>query len=424
MSVDIRVQKHRPSKLNLSESNSTNSDLALRIISPGIPQLNKEMILTIKILKQIELQQKSLIAGRSKQSDENDEEAEAEEEAEVGEEKEKEEEVEEKEGKYEKNVDSIDSKNVDLLINPNKRLKRNFIPKPLNIDFNKKLKFLPSSYPYTSIGPYFPNVIPSFYKPQTQYNGHYRRSVGFHPNIRRAYPHTSVGLNFPSREFGISGRDFSRDNTTREYIENRFAPTNTRCLNTSVTDVYAADFIKTAPLSAQPLSSQQEIKKVTRMSDEDYVYENDDDKTPITDEEIREMEQKHHQGNSHKSGEIFGSINLMNESVFNFKIFTKDRENDEENISAKMDKGTQIDQDNKNQIKHEDGIQNIDDTTNEKNQFNENYIDKQDENRSNDGKENITLDDESLLRLSEQKAKFMKICETSWDLFAKKMTKR
>lgn len=66
-------KRHRPLSLNLREND--NADLALRIVSPGLPpSINEAMKSTIQLLKQIQQQQKNLIAARhSKDLDDIDE---------------------------------------------------------------------------------------------------------------------------------------------------------------------------------------------------------------------------------------------------------------------------------------------------------------------------------------------------------------
>lgn len=344
MSVTIDKKRHRPSNLNLTAS-SSNSDLALRIVSPGIPQLNREMILTIRILKEIELQQKNLIASRNKGEENEEEEGE-------------DEEVEED------------------LTGSNKRLKRNFVPQPLNITaINDRKRRIPRNVPYTSVGQHFPHPVYPAYPRHVPYTatGPYFPGRNIH-----LYPYTSLGTNFPKREF-----------------------VQTPTPHPSVTDVYVGDYIKTAPLNSQPLSSQQEMfdrKKLAR----DY----DDDNAPVTDEEIKEMQKKYDQGSSENSlnlirkGEIFGSINLMNESVFNYKIF-KNKRNDKEG------------KDKEEKEKIEEG---------EKESRKESGKESLEETEKETEKDAKVHDD--LQWLVKEKEKFLKICETSWDVFVKSKQKQ
>ena len=56
-------KRHRPMSLNLGVPD--NADVALRIVSPGLPPLiNESMKTTVQLLKQIQQQQKNLIAAR------------------------------------------------------------------------------------------------------------------------------------------------------------------------------------------------------------------------------------------------------------------------------------------------------------------------------------------------------------------------
>lgn len=58
----------KPRPISLELSDDKNSDLALRIVSPGLPALNEEMKSTIKLSQKIEQQQKNLIAARHSNS--------------------------------------------------------------------------------------------------------------------------------------------------------------------------------------------------------------------------------------------------------------------------------------------------------------------------------------------------------------------
>ncbi|KAG5418101.1 hypothetical protein I9W82_004430 [Candida metapsilosis] len=61
-------KRHKPMTLNLNPattlSSNTNADLALRIVSPGLPALDDEMKSTIKLSQKIQQQQRYLIASR------------------------------------------------------------------------------------------------------------------------------------------------------------------------------------------------------------------------------------------------------------------------------------------------------------------------------------------------------------------------
>lgn len=152
----------------------------------------------------------------------------------------------------------------------------------------------------------------------------------------------------------------------------------------SVTDVYQGDYTRAAPPQAQPLSSQHEYF--------DHRSEARNDEDRITEDEIAEMQTKYRYRDQDGDGsdpesaalddedrpavrltatsQIFGSINLMNESVFNFKIF--------KGKDAKVERESRGDADSTK-------------TVEEKTEMND--------------------------WLAQEKAKFMKICETSWDEF-------
>lgn len=65
-------KRHRPMSLNLGVPD--NADVALRIVSPGLPPLiNESMKTTVQLLKQIQQQQKNLIAARHGKDPEDEE---------------------------------------------------------------------------------------------------------------------------------------------------------------------------------------------------------------------------------------------------------------------------------------------------------------------------------------------------------------
>lgn len=185
----------------------------------------------------------------------------------------------------------------------------------------------------------------------------------------------------------------------------------------SVTDVYHGDYTKAAPLLSQPLSAQREFFVSKKKKQE----KDDDDRLPVSEDEIREMQEKYNKLNvvlppiqimqgqippipgqgqdyhpayhqqpyqnvapiqSLKHKEIFGLINLMNQSIFNFKIF------------------------NNKEGKDVNGVR---DTTETKD-TNENKV-------ATDNSKSTTPEQETPDWLAKEKEKFLKICETSWDEF-------
>ncbi|ODV69433.1 hypothetical protein HYPBUDRAFT_102629 [Hyphopichia burtonii NRRL Y-1933] len=394
-------KKHRPSSLNLKVTDKSNSDVALRIVSPGLPQLNEEMKTTVKISQKIEQQQKNLIAARHLNSANSSS---------------------EKELVHEENNNDVDlsepqvstsnnNEDFDRLSTPSsaKRLKRNNIPTPLNIPNKSSVRpsiqsapIRPQQQPqqhmkrsYKQVAyAYQPQPSPSFAQPMVSSYGQYYQipqhqylnpsmqvpqySYQNHPYKRiRMYapPYTSSQQSFP--------RPVSRGAYPSQYQSPSNIPSSPN--QSSVTDVYNGDYTKAAPLNSQPLSAQRDFFEngpSSRLALAKHSKRNihDDDRLPVSEEEVREMQEKYNsmvnnnndddsknrdsRGLSLVDGDdIFGSINLMNESVFNFRIFNSKSSTSENthNNSAAQKKG-----DN---------------------------------------------------RLSKEKEKFLKICETSWDEF-------
>ncbi|KAI5959060.1 uncharacterized protein KGF55_005550 [Candida pseudojiufengensis] len=131
-----------------------------------------------------------------------------------------------------------------------------------------------------------------------------------------------------------------------------------------------------------------------------------------------------------KSGEIFGSVNFMNENVFNFRIYEKKDKEDEKNGKKEEDtKGN-----DKKDDKTDEEIIKIDEEpkrkrgrpstkTEDKEKEKEKDKDKKEEKDKEKDKdkkeESVELDKNKEIDLSYQKEKFMKICETCWDEFVK-----
>lgn len=106
----------------------------------------------------------------------------------------------------------------------------------------------------------------------------------------------------------------------------------------TVTDVFVGDLEKAAPLQSQPLSAQKEYFWLTRnavLANGSSPYNRTSKEgDEVTESEINEMQDKYRtaaaaaavsqysEGKPIKN-EVFGSINLMNEKIFNFRIFGK-----------------------------------------------------------------------------------------------------
>lgn len=355
-------KRHRPSSLDLRSTDPSNSDLALRLVSPGLPQLSAEMKSTVKMSQKIEQQQKSLIAARQQLSLASS----------IS--------LAVQPALVDLPPPNIGSEHIIILNNGHKSsasspssatdeldkllsqgsasrgLKRSNVPTPLAISHPNApsgAAFMPSIQsapirpyrqpaprpvrrflnpqkapyqiqvqPYTQFAPYGapprrlvrpvagpPMHLPYMYQvaPLTPFVPQRRfRKVPYTPNHPRMRPVTGTVPSQPP------------------------AAKTPKTKNLAVTDVYHGDFTKAAPLQSQPLSAQKEHFESGR----------DDDRMPVSDEEIREMQEKYRDSSAHDpesaaideyderhavsggKSDVFGSLNLMNESVFNFRIFS------------------------------------------------------------------------------------------------------
>lgn len=289
----------------------------------------------------------------------------------------------------------------------------------------------------------------------------------------------------------------------------------------AVTDVFNDNFQKSAPLHSQPLSSQVEFFKRVNASgsinqenaktSDDIVEDVDDDKAPVSQDEIDEMQQKYASSrmvmpqyvpsfqqqqytgangpmmmtmvpnmappasgvvpNGYNSSplsgglknEVFGSINFMNESIFNFRIFerkNKFREG-EQNIDGQS---SEVDYDAERQalstspsaastshlgpfsaspLESDDKLSSPNDGDALNNGEGDNLSKQREEKEAIDDKHNdasvystkddAAVEEDDAITKEEQdkskeksqdwlryeKKKFMKICETCWDEFVK-----
>lgn len=203
-----------------------------------------------------------------------------------------------------------------------------------------------------------------------------------------------------------------------------------------------------APINSQPLSAQKEYFNQKEKNPAD------DDRLPVSEEEMKEMQEKYNSNSEERPSsrpaplqfvnqqqslqpqppynrmdtlmrrEIFGSINLMNESIFNFKIFnaangpSKDEPEDEPEDQHEDD---------------DDDVIEVTEVSNQKKETSVPEIELKEESDTTDttgapsslpklsssasSTKNPALDNRDLEWLAKEKEKFLKICETSWDEF-------
>ncbi|KAI5953196.1 hypothetical protein KGF54_002567 [Candida jiufengensis] len=143
-----------------------------------------------------------------------------------------------------------------------------------------------------------------------------------------------------------------------------------------------------------------------------------------------------------KSGEIFGSVNFMNENVFNFRIYEKKNKEDEKETKDdeqsevkdeddKAKKSKSIDENDEEEVieisedesqkKQEDDEKDRRRLRSRKNSKATEDKEKEESKDDDDNDKSISKfgKDEDKNWLSYEKEKFMKICETCWDEFVK-----
>lgn len=382
-----KKERPRPKSLNLKDTKNSNSDLALRIVSPGLPPLNKEMQSTVVISQKIQQQQKNLIAARHGKNVRSAEEEEEEDISRNDSESENSDteplrgsvkssssfEMSKSTGYNNKSrdgntaetsgkedFDEMDSKSASM--SP-KRLKREKIPSRLNISLSGNMGSTGySSTPLIQSAPIralnkFPipvNMNPHARRryvstPQYQITPNQQSSPYVMPMQRRQYVLVPLSQTYSPVLSTHEETKYEDERVSLPVIANngkhQALKTHSK-LDTkvakgkqiTVTDVYQGDYTKIAPLTSQPLSAQKDyFDKNSRLIDED--------RSPVTDSEVKEMQEKYKGDavNEHyvktpvnDSNEIFGSINIMNEN-FNFRIFNQSGDEEESKLESGMD---------------------------------------------------------------------------------------
>lgn len=400
-------KKHRPVELNLKEP--TKKDAALRIVSPGLPKLSPRMQTTMNESLQIERQQRELIAARNTTEQGAD--------------------IKENESMPQEKVVVVttsqpegDEEESSRISTPStaKRLKRDNAPPPLSLASDKS----PSSKRLIQSAPLRPFFMGHHSKSALKqygsvpFNSHrqYRR-LQLSPPKRMVRPHAPHGVAYalPSTahpRYSYAPYTAVAGSFPRGPYRHVSGPPHAvhSPILTQVTDVYHGDFTKAAPFPSQPLSAQQEAFG-------NIEHGATADRTLATPEEMLEMKRKHEQAAMHAHSSdaeesddpelnaidaedrvldetqkrgltIFGSINLMNETVFNFKIYPS-KENQQNSSTARS---LSSDQDQSEESTS---------TTPEK--------------------ASVPIVQAEVPDLQKQKEKFLKICETSWDEFVSTM---
>ncbi|KAG7660534.1 uncharacterized protein J8A68_005953 [[Candida] subhashii] len=496
------LRSKRPASLNLSKTK--HSDVALRIVSPGLPELNHEMKTTLKISQKIQKRQLDIIASRSQNSPKSantDEEEPEHDEDEV----------------YDDNDNENDNTGTSygsddsltiLSKRKNKRLKRNNVPTPLRIGqnsirsgiqsapmrpngiYNRRLMTQapppPQVYPQPIALQPQPLATPYYYVggPQQQYYAapmprmqyglpnaqitystlrpiqsqqQQQQQQFLHPQQQQPPQPQSARIRVPGPgpgQFPVPAVPINRQQQQQPHPEPRTIS------NPQVTDVYFDDSLKAAPFESQPISAQRDL------FGHNTTTAAKDDRLPVTEEEVNEMRAKQTQSSHNKPvaqyvtappgmaqhvrsngsgngqrpivGEIFGSVNLMNESIFNFRIFEKKLSADEDEVEGVGEEGVEDveavrgDEDEEMEDGHEKSADEAGDVSEGLNKDNEDVVietpqeeeSRDEEQQAEEGEEEKETagpgepkNDNSWLK--DEKEKFMKICETCWDEFIK-----
>lgn len=398
MSVDVHARhRRRPRPSGLDLHLAKNADLALRIVLPGIPPqaITEEGSHTLRMSHQIQRQQRQIIAlmnqARDAQldittppddgdgdGDDNTDNTTTTTTTKVGPV------VELEVLQHDASDDSHDTPTL-----ANKRLKRDNVPTPLNIGLiNDK-----HPQPLIHLAPIRPAMRGAAVPPP-------RRRPG--PQIRRVYrpfPNTHVTYQAYPQEYALpyfAGPQWTPYPPPTAYpppypvaIRRRPLATPKRPnLSDKVTDVYHGDYTRAAPLLLQPLLAQREVFDLR--SQQRF----DEDRLPVLEDEVREMQAKYDQGTVTKpnTNEVFGSISLMNQLVYNFRIFRKSTLETATDKTESLELTLKVKQEPSDTIPEHD-----EDDTKE---------------------QELEVD-----WLRREKKKFLRICETLWDTFVDNRTK-
>lgn len=502
---------------NSGSDDDLNNNLAMRIVSPGLPQLNDEMKNTMKLSQQIQLQQKSLIASRNNGNEDKsfdyDDDIETDS-THYNPDLSHNQETIQPTNNQETQASNVKSSTISIpsIISPgdddsvtspvpddlsdcsnlssqvaSRSLKRKHVPKPLNIttenqapkpaihsapmNFNKTIKppgkklslSTPKSamknqflthltphksnsphpnkrmrlvQPYSSSAQYFPRSKYYYqqYTPQPSANFYNRFWYQPGPPPFQFQPQ-KLAPPAPSSLPGIPLLSSSASSIISSSSSSASSTNNKGNLQSKVVDIYHGDLVKNAPFKSQPLSAQKDF------FDHKYKRAIEEDRLPASEDELKEMEEKYrhnnvqingvHEGqqynNLYSDEEIFGSINLMNEKIYNFKIF-----------NSPPSESTTIDD---NKLHNDNDI-----TTNASNSGNSSIAPNEDQHSSSELKSpvhaniqktsttNSNVDStkpstekstekstDELHKpheiLAKEKEKFLKICSKSWDEF-------
>lgn len=403
------TEKHRPSSLDLKSIG--HSDAAIRIVSPGLPRLNEEMKSTVKLSQKIEQQQRHLIAARHRTGSSSPNAGDIT--------------ITSSITSTTSNSQGSDDMDRLLVPSSAKRLRRDNIPTPLSISAPARPPSIQSAPirqngrvfhpvgapPQTSRQSYFrryhqplpsaarakfqvpyhiqvqsynqyqqqlrrqPVIYPQPYKYQHPIPTHsyiYGPQTATYPQApysQPLYTLVSYPVHYPQQRLApkqkqvlvsvesSSPAQSSPEKLRKLGLSSPVTPKKRLQYQSNVTDVYHGDYTKVAPINSQPLSAQKEYFEVNKESDIDEDTQPQYISPCYSPPQYTSAPGSEYEG----SNEIFGSINLMNESVFNFRIF---------NARSKL---------------------------------------------ANLSDESSGLEGE--IKLAKEKEKFMKICETSWNEF-------
>ncbi|CCE79217.1 Piso0_001268 [Millerozyma farinosa CBS 7064] len=340
-SIDMKNEEMQTDTLKISK----NSDIAIRLVSPGLPPLNEEMKSTIELSQKIEKQQRNLIAAMNSSS---------------GAGTPKSNRSSSPGGQASETVVVSTTKNtlpdeMDKLATPLslKRLKRNNVPHPLRMTGDAAALPIQSAPIRKPSAPFTPNVARKRYEPyqiHVQHRGGAPRNyppsrrymymapsftpgAAPHPHYKFSHviPYTSSNAYFPPgvRSGFATHHAASAHPPSATFGQMPSAQRQSPKYST-VTDVYHGDYVAVAPLASQPLTAQREFfdsPKSGAPGDDhssprknESTSPNNKDDNDVESNAI-DIEEEAYGSDRTQEVKVFGSINLNGDSEFNFKIF-------------------------------------------------------------------------------------------------------
>ena len=435
-----KSEHDEPKEQHKQKIKGEENNIARRIVSPELPQLSEEMKTTIQISQRIQQEQQCLIATRKNKEGPRSAGATSTR-------------TQPQTVHLDTPSDELTEQETEKLKDPRrtKRLKRRHVPSPLRVgDKSSGYKVIKSaplrqerltpgvarrfpamlqqhpydhSFPYESNQPY--HIATKRPRPPMGPTEHVSACCMYTPSYQgpiRVVPRSAICRQFPAVP-GVAKLVTPATTTNMVFSTARSSnwPSHSqKSGSAAVTDVYEGDYTKPAPLSSQPLSAQCEYfdASVSSSSDSNDYYDMDAERPPasalsfrrdsdnskdsndvesaaLSEEEIQRAPDHHKHFYRSQGYPITGLINFMDQSVFRFKIF--DHSKNKEKSSLPLDVCSREDSTLKKGSPEKASAERV--------------------SQENVSQERASLEDEHSWTMNENKKKFLKICETSWDRF-------